>query len=915
MNMSKHGRNRKQRFFASGVVVVFAYLLGPVDVVHAQVQTGVILGSISDESQGALPGVTATLSSPALPSGPATVVTDETGQYRFPELTPGTYALELTLGGFATYTEEDLRVTSGGTTQRDVTMNLGGVEESITVTGQSPMVDTRAVSVGTGLAAEVIELLPSNRYSRADIEKWVPGVHNSGLNTTAHGPQVLGSANFETSFLIDGAVTNHPGFGGSYSIGDADAYEELQLVTLGASAEYQHAQGGVSNAIIKSGTNVVRGDWKAIFSPDTLTSKPIKLACNCPLGETGFTNEQTYDVGGHVGGPVIPNRLWYFGGIVYWYAGQAQPGTDPKKIKAPSARRFVAKVTSQLTDTVKLTGMFHDELWTFDGTPTVRRSFESTNGNAGSIPVYAIELTKTFARTFFTVRGSGWYFLNRTSMPLSGDLTSPYHLDRATGRATNGTAQFQRENGGRHMLAFKVNRVARVGNTEHNIKFGAQEEFAFQRIFAAWPSGVQFRDLAGAPDEASYRDASSLGSSFNTQGVWAEDVITRGRMTLSLGARWDRLEGTSRDLPVVDNLLKETGGTVKGLGSMFTWTNTLSPRVGLNIRLTQDGRTILRSTYGRYYRAMVLGDFNGVHPGVQTVTRKRWDVATGGYTTLIGTTNARDNIAVDPNMVDPSTDQFSVGIDHELMNNMAVTASYIYKYGRNIIGWRDIGGIYGEETRLLQNGQSVTVFPLLNSPSQRLYQRTNGPGFYSQYNGVILGLRKRLSEGWLADVSYTYSKTVGLHGTRAISGRDPNDLINLDGRLINPADRPHSLKFRAAYQIPNVDMTVSAAYADFSGTPVPRRALVSLPQGRRFVNIEPTGATRTGWVRNLDLMIDKTLTRRGGQRMVFTVTAFNVLQNQAWDRYYSSNFFSPNFNRPSSWASTRRATVAAKMYF
>lgn len=110
-------------------------------------------------------------------------------------------------------------------------------------------------------------------------------------------------------------------------------------------------------------------------------------------------------------------------------------------------------------------------------------------------------------------------------------------------------------------------------------------------------------------------------------------------------------------------------------------------------------------------------------------------------------------------------------------------------------------------------------------------------------------------------------------------------------------------------------MTVSAAYADYSGTPIPAQALVSLPQGRRSINIAPPGGYRTSQVRNLDIMFDKTLFQTGGRQVQLSATVFNVLQAQTWDTYFTTNFFSPSFATPSAWGASRNVSVSAKMQF
>src|SRR6185295_4496724 len=219
-----------------------------------------------------------------------------------------------------------------------------------------------------------------------------------------------------------------------------------------------------------------------------------------------------------------------------------------------------------------------------------------------------------------------------------------------------------------------------------------------------------------------------------------------------------------------------TGESIPGLGDLQTWT-TVAPRVGFNYKLTQDGKTVVRGTIGRYYRPIFLSEFANLHPGIQNTTLAAYNAATRTYSTIISVTDPNLNLAVDPNMNPPYTDQYSIGVDRELANNLGVSVTYVQKESKDQIGWRDIGGVYGTQTVTAPNGQPVTVYPLLNSASARRFLRTNGDGFFSRYKGIMFGVTRRLANRWTANVNYTYSAAEGLQPT-GTTGRDPNDLVN-----------------------------------------------------------------------------------------------------------------------------------------
>jgi hypothetical protein len=892
--------------------LVMSWLLVMTGPAFAQVLTGKIIGAVKDESGAVLPGVTVTLTSPdALPGGPLASVTDAQGEYRFPDLDRGAYALTVTLAGFSAYQEEGLQVAIGGTTERNVTLKLASVAETITVSGESPMVDPREVGVKTNLNREAIENLPTQRHNMfTDYAKWTPGVSAADPSGQGANISIMGSATDENSSLLDGASVDRPASGGSFASSDHDAMEEMQVITLGASAEYQLAQGGVVIAVSKSGTNSFKGDASAYWWPDSLLSKPIKVDCRCASGQTGFTNLVFRNYSAHAGGPIIKDRLWYFGGGNYDRRNQGTPGSDPAILVGRYSHATFAKIVWQPNDTLKFRITHQTDPYGGNATPTLERPFITLSANYGMDHVYAGEMTATLSHNMLlTARSTGWVATHYPSKPLSGDRVSPIHFDQQTGIACCGVASFNDQGTGRHGQAFKVNRYFQGARSTHDLRFGLQLEWAHYQSFTALPSGVNYNDLGGRPDQATFREPSVTGGAYRSQGAWVEDEVTFARrLTLSLGLRFDRMHAISPDLPAVNNNLDPTGQTIEGLGDLHTW-KVWSPRIGFNLKLGDDGKTILRGNYGRAYRQIYTDDFTDVHPGISRSTLTRFNPATGGYTTIISVTDPTANIAVDPDLEAPFSDQFSVGLDREVIANVRVSATFMHKRSEKQIGWQDIGGVYGTRTEVLPDGRTLTVYPLLNATSARRFLRTNGPGTFSRYSGLILGLDKRWSQLWRGSVFYTYSKANGLVTT----GQDPNDKIFADGRL--QLDRPHMLTVMSLYEIPKIGMLVAADFQRVSGSPFAPQALVQLPQGRRSVNIEPAGAFRYPSQEMLNFLFSKFLFRRGARSAELIAELKNTLQDTAHSAVITRNFFSATFGQPSTWIEPRRMSIVARVKF
>jgi hypothetical protein len=901
-------------------LLAVASLLASVDPATAQILTGNIIGTVTDESGAVLPGVTVALASPAaLPGGPLTDVTDEKGEYRFTQLSPGTYTLTATLSNFSTYEERDLQVAVSGTTERHIVLKLASVAETITVSGESPMVDPRLVGVSLNLPQAVVENIPVRHYGFHEYIRWAPGVAAAdpgGLDGTA---SVMGSSIGENAYLYDGVNTNNPGTGGIQAGGSPNAVQEVQVVTLGASAEYQIAQGAVYNTVLKQGSNAVHFSGSDLFFPDSLVSKPVKLPCNCSLGQTGYTIVRRLDYDLDAGFPIVKDRLWFYGAFIYTSRIETNPGVDYRLAPTSYNAAPLGKITWQVNRPLRLHGFYNEKPFANPPLPTISRPPATLDGSRADNRMYAVEANYTISNsTLLTVRGTGYIVPYSWSKPTSGDIIMPSHLNEITGVYSGGVPNFGKTTLGRHGQASKINQYIHGERVEHALGFGAQFEIASSTSFSAIPSGVSYADLGSAPDQATFRAPAVAAAVYRSQGAWAEDQLTiLNRLTLTLGARFDRMHAISPDMPAVDNQLNPTGATVKGRGDMFTW-NVFAPRLGANLKLTQDGKTTLRGNYGRAYREIFLNDFLTVHPGQTPTTLARWNSATNSYSTIISVTDPLANVTVDRNVKAPYTDSYSIGVDHELAANLAVGATYVYKHGADIVGWKDIGGIYGTQNVTLSNGQVLTLYPLLNSTKQQLFERTNGPAFFTRYNGLVLTLQKRLSRRWQADFSYTYGKGTGLVGGNipgsTTSGQDPNAYTNATGAL--QYDRSQMFVATGSYQIPKFDAVASASFMGVSGLPFAPQALVSLPQGRIAVNIAPPGAAYRFPTQNLLwLRFNKTLYRLGARRIDAGAELDNALQNRAYDSVATQNLFAPNFAQPVTWVLPRRLNFSINVFF
>jgi hypothetical protein len=369
---------------------------------------------------------------------------------------------------------------------------------------------------------------------------------------------------------------------------------------------------------------------------------------------------------------------------------------------------------------------------------------------------------------------------------------------------------------------------------------------------------------------------------------------------------------------------RRTARIVAGSGTLYTW-NDLSPRLGVTVKLTPDGRTMLRANYGRFHQGVLTAEISPVHPGWTPTTTTQFDPATGGYTELVSIVDPRLNVQVDPRTRAPRTDEYSIGIDRELGRRLAVTAAYIHKDGVNFISYVDTGGRYRQETRTLADGRSVPVFVLENSAADRHFLLTNPNGYSLTYDGLVLAFEKRQSGGWQAFGSYTLSTVGGLlpsSGTTAAGsqtssigtttfGRDPNDLTNARGRL--PNDRPHVFRLMGTVAVPKAGFRIAANLQYFSGKPWAATAQIALPQGDQRILLEPRGSRRLSSQSVLDLRVSRTVAMGGLARVEVLIDVLNALNDTAEEALASDNLFSPNSGQANVFLDPRRVMIGVRL--
>ncbi|HEX5703312.1 MAG TPA: TonB-dependent receptor [Pyrinomonadaceae bacterium] len=309
----------------------------------AQTQTtGSIEGTVTDPQGNAVPGVTVNVTSPNLINAQS-AVSDDNGSFRVLNLPPGKYEVKVDANaagkGFAEFSKGDVEVNLGRTATADVQLQLAGVSGTVTVTDTSgAAVDTSNNTTGTNVSSDQFSNFPTQRTVQS-LYTIAPSVSRSGLRDASgrdRDPSVAGSSGPENNYILDGVTTTDPAFGGSGANLPFEFVQEVEIKTGAYGAEYGHSTGGIFNVITKSGGNRFTGDAFAYFTTKGL----VRETANFPFTGAAPNGFSEIDAGFDIGGPIIKDKLWFFGAFnpqqrKNFFLGQTLFVEDSNKITTP----------------------------------------------------------------------------------------------------------------------------------------------------------------------------------------------------------------------------------------------------------------------------------------------------------------------------------------------------------------------------------------------------------------------------------------------------------------------------------------------------------------------------------------------------------------------------------------------------
>ncbi|HEX6736764.1 MAG TPA: TonB-dependent receptor, partial [Vicinamibacteria bacterium] len=630
----------------------------------------------------------------------------------------GTYSLRFELPGFTRVVREGVRVDTGFTAEVNVKLAVSTREETVTVSGESPVVNTGGTSIVSNYTRELLDRLPSARDPWVMLEQ-TPGVvmnqQNVGGNLSgqqssfvAHGSDRNQMWNLDGATITDMAANSSPGY---Y---DFDSFEEIQITTGGNDASQD--SGGVSlNFVTKSGGNTFHGSSRVFLVDKGLQSNNITPALRAQGAGQGAPIKSIKEYGFELGGPIKKDKAWFWGGysqsdVKVGVIGFLKPGaTDPY-----DADSLETDLTTLKNLNLKLTYQWakgHKSSFLYNRGDKARNARD-----AG--PLRPVETTvRQTSPGYMAFFDHQWIASDRFTLDLKashvdGGFLLDFHSDElATVQPTfDIVTSMNGRSGTRNEYIRPTTEVRLDANYflpgalggDHSTKFGVRyRSTPYQQLTQTGGGATaRFRDGVAA-------EANILRDGHTNRGLWeysayADDSYRRGRFTVGFGLRFDFQDDEARAAHVAANPIlpdRLPALSFSGADSGATFAD-ISPRLRLIFDLRGTGKTLLKTNLARYYG---LGIYTAgtISPTGQTTLRYPWNDRNGDRVVqreeldltrlLTSSTNydpanpaaVRSPATVDPGLGNDITDELTATVEHELMKDFAVSLSYMYRHYQN----------------------------------------------------------------------------------------------------------------------------------------------------------------------------------------------------------------------------------------
>jgi hypothetical protein len=814
----------------SWILLTSALLLLP-GAPAAQSQSGAITGVVKDATGAVVPGVRVEASSPALIEKTRAVTTDSQGTYKIVELRPGTYAVTFAQAGFTRLKREGIELTTAFTATVSVAMQPGSDQETLTVAGENPIVDTQNVALKAVTSREVMDALPTDR-NFTSFAAMTPGMQVVGVLQNVGGSipetpmmlQMHGTRIGESRLFVDGMSVMSGNSTGGLNFGNFPNNamgEEVVVNADNMSAEFE-VSGVTANFVTKAGSNTFHGAFSGRYTNTSLENENLSADLVARGLTSGNRIKKIWDANPSVGGSLVKDRVWQFSSFRHWgtynyIAGLFEdldrtalfytPDTSKPAVYPVWHVSADTRLTFQATPRNKITGYYEYQHTDF-GTCTSATLLTAPSGCAHNKndPQWFGQASWSSPLTSKVLIEAGG---TTTLQNASGrrDPGVPDNLSSITEQSNNFTYRAPTGGfGGSQNRQSNYRAAVSYVTGTHAAKVGLTLMHTWRVTGSDHNNGMNFTFSNGAPLRLTqFAEPTTFRERVNYNlGLYAQDQWTMKRVTLNLGVRADFLNAQvdAQNLPAGPLIAARDFAAIKNVPN---WQD-LSPRLGVAYDLAGNGKTAIKATLGRYVQGESYGIARQVNPLLSTTSsaRRTWndrtypvgdprsgnftpdcdlkDVSTNGECGPLDT-NTFGQVVVTTRYDEAQTQGFgvrpynwgtSLSVQHELFPRVSVSAGYFRRwYGNfNLV----FGNTPVTQNRAVTNAD-FTTYCITAPVDPRLPGGGGNPicGFYDvsvakfgQNDNLITGAEKF---GKQADVYDGFDFTFNAHLTnRALLG-------------------------------------------------------------------------------------------------------------------------------------------------
>lgn len=904
-------------------VVVCTVLLGLPAM--AQTLTGAISGTVTDASGAAIPDAAVTASSPALIKGSVAVQSDAQGYYKFLELPPGTYSVKVVKEGFSSYLANGLILNSAVTLTADAKLALGSVSQEVVVNGSAVTIDTENVASQQVLGQSMLEGIPSGRNPWAEVNMVpavVPNLRDVGGSSGMQASTMVvhGSSVADQRFMIDGVNVTWAGLtGGSTAIYyDQGMFQEINY-RIGALPADVGPSGVYMNMVTKDGSNQIHGTIFANGAGAGMQSNNVDAALGAMLRKNIVGSQQSnpnlqlgnpttinYDYNAQVGGPLLRDKLWYFGSFRWWKVNNIVSGAFNPDNSAAINDNLIAnemvKLSYQANEKNRFTALYsrnQKNRYHRRNTPPyfIPDKAALLQNQPGSTVIAKWVYTPTSKWVIDT--GAGYTHIKYPQRYEPDVLPTDISVTDSTLSTLTGAAQDSYVNPTwRLSLSSSASTLLNTGAGSHSLRVGF--EFThdyFAQIYkengdlqAIFNNGVpQYAGLATTPIQQQTSDMNTL--SFYGQDSWK----LTNRLTIDLGIRWEYLKGyippqtspSSQWLNFLTGVTSPTRTFAK-IDNVPNW-KYFTPRLGVSWDVTGRGKTVIKGSFSKYMQGAGMNLLTNVNPLQYFTNNAPWTDKNGdglpefyGYSAP-GVLDPRNEFnpaagsgfaqsyQMAPGLRRPNSWEQSVGVQQRLPYDFILSVSGWHRATSDQIGRYNASvpsslytpivirnPVTGVSNLTVYNQTTATV-PLAQ------YVLVNSPLLNNEYRGLDVSVQKNISHNFMIEGGLTWSRLRG-----AITGdlttalddlNNPNYNINRIGAYPN-YDVPVQLKFAGTYNLPH-SVVVAGSFQHASGQAVTETyTLSSAILGRtlnqsQVVTVVPSGPIRLSETNLADIRISR----------------------------------------------------------